>query len=62
MDILYLLIPLSALLVLGIMGAFAWALFGGQFDDLQRAGEDILQDDAGNNGPSAVSSHGAGPA
>lgn len=62
MDILYLLIPLSALLVLGIMGAFAWALFGGQFDDLQRAGEDVLQDDGGNNGQSAVSSHGAGPA
>ncbi|WP_348756794.1 cbb3-type cytochrome oxidase assembly protein CcoS [uncultured Aquincola sp.] len=58
MDILYLLIPLSALLVLGIMGAFAWALFGGQFDDLQRAGEDILQE--GVEAP--VSSHGAGPA
>ncbi|MCR5863933.1 cbb3-type cytochrome oxidase assembly protein CcoS [Aquincola sp. J276] len=44
MDILYLLIPMSALLVLAIMGAFAWALFGGQFDDLQRACEDILQE------------------
>lgn len=44
MDILYLLIPMSALLVLAIMGAFAWALFGGQFDDLQREGEVILQE------------------
>lgn len=44
MDILYLLIPLSALLVLAIMGAFAWALFGGQFDDLQREGEAILRE------------------
>lgn len=46
MDILYLLIPLSALLVLGIMAAFAWALWGGQFDDLKQAGDAILEDDA----------------
>jgi cbb3-type cytochrome oxidase maturation protein len=45
MDILYLLIPLSALLVLGILGVFAWALFGGQFDDLDREGERILEDE-----------------
>jgi len=44
MDILYLLIPLSALLVLGILAVFAWALDGGQFDDLQREGERILDD------------------
>lgn len=43
MDILYLLIPLSALLVLGILGVFAWALHGGQFDDLDREGERILE-------------------
>ena len=36
MDILYLLIPLSALMVLAILGVFAWALHGGQFDDLER--------------------------
>lgn len=42
MDILYLLIPLSAVLVLGILGVFAWALHGGQFDDLERHGEQIL--------------------
>lgn len=45
MDILYLLIPLSALLVLGILGVFAWALFGGQFDDVDREGERILEDE-----------------
>ncbi|HSI49448.1 MAG TPA: cbb3-type cytochrome oxidase assembly protein CcoS [Ideonella sp.] len=45
MDILYLLIPLSALLVLGLLGLFAWALHGGQFDDLERQGEQILLDD-----------------
>jgi len=45
MDILYLLIPLSALLVLGLLAVFAWALQGGQFDDLEQQGEQILLDD-----------------
>jgi cbb3-type cytochrome oxidase maturation protein len=43
MDILYLLIPLSAVLVLAIIGMFGWALHRGQFDDLEREGERILQ-------------------
>jgi cbb3-type cytochrome oxidase maturation protein len=43
MDILYLLIPLSALLVLALLGVFAWALNNGQFDDLQREGDRILE-------------------
>ena len=42
MDILYLLIPFSALLVLAILALFAWALRGGQFDDVEREGERIL--------------------
>ncbi|MEY8877917.1 MAG: cbb3-type cytochrome oxidase assembly protein CcoS [Leptothrix sp. (in: b-proteobacteria)] len=46
MDILYLLIPLSVGLVFGIMALFAWALKGGQFDDIEREGERILRDDA----------------
>jgi cbb3-type cytochrome oxidase maturation protein len=45
MDILYLLIPLSAVLVLCIIGVFGWALHRGQFDDLEREGERILQQD-----------------
>ena len=45
MDILYLLIPLSAVLVLGIIGVFAWALNGGQFDDLEQQGQQILDAD-----------------
>ncbi|HUG26369.1 cbb3-type cytochrome oxidase assembly protein CcoS [Piscinibacter sp.] len=45
MDILYLLIPLSVVLVLGILGVFAWALHGGQFDDLEQHGERILDAD-----------------
>ena len=48
MDILYLLIPLSTLMVLAILGVFAWALHGGQFDDLEREGERILDADARN--------------
>lgn len=45
MDILYLLIPFSAVLVLGILGVFAWALHTGQFDDLEEKGRDILVHD-----------------
>jgi cbb3-type cytochrome oxidase maturation protein len=51
MDILYLLIPLSAVLVLGILGVFAWALHGGQFDDLEQHGEQILDIDVGQIDP-----------
>ncbi|HEY9026802.1 MAG TPA: cbb3-type cytochrome oxidase assembly protein CcoS [Burkholderiaceae bacterium] len=42
MESLYLLVPVSALLVLALLGLFAWALDAGQFDDLQREGERIL--------------------
>ena len=42
MDILYLLIPLSAVLVLLILAVFGWAVHKGQFEDLEREGERIL--------------------
>ena len=42
MDILYLLIPLSAVLVLAIIAVFGWALHNGQFDDLEDEGHRIL--------------------
>jgi cbb3-type cytochrome oxidase maturation protein len=45
MEILYLLIPMSALLVLLIIGVFGWALSRGQFDDLEDEGRRILDDD-----------------
>jgi cbb3-type cytochrome oxidase maturation protein len=45
MDILYLLIPLSAVLVLAIIAVFGWALHNGQFDDLDDEGERILGPD-----------------
>ena len=44
MDILYLLVPLSVLVVFALMGVFAWALKSNQFDDLEREGERILED------------------
>jgi cbb3-type cytochrome oxidase maturation protein len=45
MDILYLLIPLSVVLVLAIVGIFGWAIHNGQMDDLEREGERIFEDD-----------------
>jgi cbb3-type cytochrome oxidase maturation protein len=47
MDSLYLLIPLSLLLVLGIGGLLAWSVLSGQFDDLDGEGRRILDDAAG---------------
>ncbi len=44
MDILYLLIPTSALLVFAILAIFGWAVHGGQFEDLDREGERIVTD------------------
>jgi len=44
-DILYLLIPLSAVLVLGVIGLFAWALNAGQFDDIEQEGQRVLDAD-----------------
>lgn len=43
MDILYLLIPLSVVLMLAIMGVFAWAISSGQFDDIEGEGMRILE-------------------
>ena len=45
MESLYLLIPLSAGLVLLILAIFGWALHRGQFEDLEREGARILQSD-----------------
>ncbi len=42
MESLYLLVPLSAFLVLALLGLFGWALNAGQFDDLEREGQRIL--------------------
>lgn len=45
MESLYLLIPLSAALVLAILAIFGWAVHAGQFEDLDAEGERILSGD-----------------
>jgi cbb3-type cytochrome oxidase maturation protein len=45
MDILYLLIPLSLVLVGFIVWAFLWAIRSGQFDDMEGPAHQILMDD-----------------
>ncbi|WP_269532941.1 cbb3-type cytochrome oxidase assembly protein CcoS [Chitinimonas sp. BJYL2] len=45
MESLYLLIPLSVLLVLLIVGLFGWAIHSGQLDNLEREGNRILEDE-----------------
>ncbi len=45
MDVLYLLIPLSVVLVFVIIGLFWWALNAGQFDNIEREGARILGGD-----------------
>ena len=47
MDILYLLIPLSAVLVLAIVAVLGWAVQTGQFDDLEDEGLQPLLEDSG---------------
>jgi cbb3-type cytochrome oxidase maturation protein len=45
MDILFLLIPLSVVLVFAIGVVFWLALRGGQFDDLESPGLNVVLDD-----------------
>lgn len=45
MEVMYLLIPVSVLLVFGIIGVFWWALQAGQFDNIEREGQRILGED-----------------
>lgn len=45
MEILYLLVPISVLLVLAIGVAFWWSVRNGQFDDLEGPAYRILMDD-----------------
>ena len=45
MESLYLLIPVSVVLVFGIAWIFWWSVRSGQFDDLEGPGFKILMDD-----------------
>ena len=59
MDILYLLVPLSVVAMLAILGVFAWALHGGQFDDLDAIAAQILDADAPPRGAAFDADQGA---
>ena len=45
MDILYLLIPLSIVIVFAIGAVFWWAISAGQFDELDRESESVVHDE-----------------
>ena len=45
MDILFLLIPLSVVLVFFVLVALWWAVNRGQFEDIEAEGERILMND-----------------
>lgn len=45
MDILFVLVPLSVVLVLLIIAGLWWAVERGQFDDIEQEGERILRGD-----------------
>ena len=51
MEILYLLIPLSLVLVGVIVWVFIWAIQSGQFDDLEGPAHQILMDDDSTDTP-----------
>jgi cbb3-type cytochrome oxidase maturation protein len=46
-DILYLLVPLSVVMVFAIGALFWWAVRSGQFDDMEGPAHRILMDDDG---------------
>lgn len=45
MEVLYLLIPLSVILIFLIVWVFLWAVKSGQFDDMEGPAHRILMDD-----------------
>jgi len=45
MEILYVLSPLSVALVFFILAALWWAIYRGQFEDIEAEGERILRGD-----------------
>ncbi|MCX7165044.1 MAG: cbb3-type cytochrome oxidase assembly protein CcoS [Rhodocyclales bacterium] len=51
MDILYLLIPLSLVLVFVIAALFWWSLKSGQYEDLEGPGYRVLMDDDETDAP-----------
>jgi cbb3-type cytochrome oxidase maturation protein len=46
-DILYLLVPLSLVVVFAIGAIFWWAISAGQFDELDRESQSVVEDEDG---------------
>jgi cbb3-type cytochrome oxidase maturation protein len=44
MDILFFLVPFSVLLALAIVGLLAWAVWSGQFEDVEKEGQRIFDE------------------
>jgi cbb3-type cytochrome oxidase maturation protein len=44
MDILFLLVPFSVLLALFVIALLAWAIWNGQFEQIDKEGHRILSD------------------
>jgi len=53
MEIIFVLIPLSLVLVGVALGGFFWAVRSGQFDDLESPAIDMLDDDSMVDRPSS---------
>ncbi len=45
MDIVYLLVPMSVVIVFVIGVVFWWAISSGQFDELDREGRSVVDDE-----------------
>lgn len=45
MDSLYILIPLSLLIVLGIGAVLVWSVMSGQFEEMEKEGARVLEED-----------------
>ena len=45
MEVIYLLIPISLIILAVIIGVFLWGVKSGQFDDLEGPAHRILMDD-----------------
>ncbi|MFG6449464.1 cbb3-type cytochrome oxidase assembly protein CcoS [Roseateles sp. BYS180W] len=46
MEVMYVLVPLSVVLVLVILGVFGWAVNSGQLEELDQEGQRILQEES----------------
>ncbi|ADI28942.1 MAG: cbb3-type cytochrome oxidase assembly protein CcoS [Methylotenera sp.] len=45
MDILFILVPLSVVMGLVVLGGLWWAVYRGQFEDIEEEGRRIFEED-----------------